>query len=174
MNHITAADETGAPMIVISRDACGLRPAKHELEHVRPHPGIIIHCTGGQRPASLEHAMKRWRIVQLSHQRERGWADIGYHFGVTPDGQVLEGRGFGVLGAHAKGHNRLLGVVVLGKGTEITPAEERAIEAIHAALLAGGGGAVVMPHNAVSRKSCPGPAVTAWMRQRWPEDPIGR
>ena len=155
-------------MIVIRREHANLHAAARPLVRIDHHPGMVIHCTGGQRPTDLDHALSRWRIAQLSHQRERGWSDIGYHYGVTPDGQILEGRGFGVLGAHAKHHNRWLGVVVLGKGVELLPDEELAIEAICLAHRARGGGALVIPHNAISRKSCPGPAVTAWVEQRWP------
>ena len=76
-----------------------------------------------------------------------------------------------MLGAHAgKGWNKWLGIVVLGKGTEITPAEADAIRSIYLAHRERGGGPRVIPHNAVSNKSCPGPAVTAWLKNAFPED----
>lgn len=155
-------------MIVISRADCGLKPPKAEPIEIDHHPGMVIHCTGGQRPSSLEHALERWRLVQTWHQHGNGWADIGYHYAVSPTGDVLEGRGHGVRGAHAKGHNRWLGVVLFGKGIELTPEEELGLETVYSYHLAKGGGSPVLPHNAFSRKSCPGPAPTAWVLQRWP------
>lgn len=73
----------------------------------------------------------------------RGWSDVGYHYGVAPIGEILEGRVDSKRrlprGAHGKGHNRWLGVVVFGRGTELTHEEKAAIEWL----------------------SCPGPAVHA-------------
>ena len=34
-----------------------------------------------------------------------GWSDIGYNFLVGEDGNIYEGRGWGKVGAHARGHN---------------------------------------------------------------------
>lgn len=36
---------------------------------------------------------------------KRGWDDIAYSFVIYPDGLVLEGRGWGIVGAHTIGHN---------------------------------------------------------------------
>jgi hypothetical protein len=153
---------------VITRAFANLRPPSR-ASRVDVHPGVVVHCTGGVRPADLDESLKRWRVCQDAHQRGNGWSDIGYHFGVTPDGHILTGRGWNVRGAHAKGHNRWLGVVVLGKGTDITDDEQAAIGALVAEHVVRGGGPLVIPHNAVSRKSCPGPAVTQWLLDRFPQ-----
>jgi hypothetical protein len=149
---------------MITRQQAGLPPLPR-LPAVTAHPGVIVHCTGGSsRPADVAHGLARVRIIHASHTAERGWAYAGYHFVILPGGELVQLRGFNVRGAHAKGHNRWLGVCVLGRGLEMTAAEQTAIADV--AALVGG---AVLPHNAISRKSCPGPAVTAWVRERWPE-----
>jgi len=54
--------------------------------------------------------------IQRYHQRERGWADIGYHYIVDRAGRVWQGRPVSYQGAHARGDaNRgNIGIVVLG------------------------------------------------------------
>jgi hypothetical protein len=153
--------------IWIPRKVAGL-PELPSLTPVDVHPGVVIHCTGGSsRPSSRRDALQRVRIIQASHTLERGWRYAGYHFAVLPTGEIVELRGWGVIGAHAKGHNRWVGVVVLGRGVSMTADEQHGLEAVIAAHLARGGGHHVLPHNAVSSKSCPGPAVTAWLAARY-------
>jgi hypothetical protein len=146
---------------MITRAQAGLPPLP-ALPRVEAHPGLVVHCTGStNRPTDVARGLARVRIIQHSHTVGNGWAYGGYHFVVLPGGEIVELRGAGVRGAHAKGYNRWLGVCVLGRGTDITPAEQAAIESLAE-------GRPVIPHNAVSRKSCPGPAVTAWLAERFP------
>jgi N-acetyl-anhydromuramyl-L-alanine amidase AmpD len=42
------------------------------------------------------------RSIQQYHM-SKGWADIGYHFLIMPDGKIFEGRPVGNLGAHSGG-----------------------------------------------------------------------
>lgn len=155
----------------VGRREAGLPPLP-ALTTVSHHPGVVVHCTGGSaRPQALSDGLARAKILHASHTRERGWAYAGYHFLVLPEGAVVELRGFGVRGAHARGYNRWLGVAVLGDGEVITPAERIALLEVIDAHVARGGQNLVIPHNAVSRKRCPGPAVTRWIYERWPAPP---
>lgn len=45
------------------------------------------------------------RGIQNFHMDTRGWCDVGYHFLVSLDGRVWEGRPIRYLGAHVGGHN---------------------------------------------------------------------
>jgi hypothetical protein len=182
----------GSERAVITRAVSKLAPPRAAARRVDAHPGIVVHCTGGVRPSSLEEAIKRWRVCHHGHTAPQkfvkvevrsangivrvdrrnvggnGWTDIGYHFGVTPAGEILEGRGWNVLGAHAKGHNACLGIVVLGRGTELSDPEAAALVALVDEHLARGGGRSILPHSALSRRRCPGPVVTAWLDERYP------
>ncbi|XP_073831252.1 peptidoglycan-recognition protein LE-like isoform X2 [Musca autumnalis] len=55
------------------------------------------------------------RDIQTFHIETRGWDDIGYNFLIGCDGNVYEGRGWGVEGAHTFGFNRFsIGISFIG------------------------------------------------------------
>lgn len=57
----------------------------------------------------------RLRSIQAYHMDTRGWCDVGYHFLVTADGQVWEGRPIKHRGAHVANHNSgNIGVSLVG------------------------------------------------------------
>lgn len=52
-------------------------------------------------------------IVRGWH-KQQGWADIGYHYVVMPDGEVAPGRPLAVVGAHCYGRNsRTVGILMI-------------------------------------------------------------
>lgn len=153
-----------------SRKAAGLPPLP-QLPIVREHFGIVVHCTGGQRPAvgDLEHAFERIRVIQVAHVKGNGWLYGGYHLVLLPDGSLVDMRGRGVRGAHARHHNAWLGVTVLGKGVDITAGEQDTLRWLHRDLCdRNGKPAPILPHNAFSNKSCPGPVVSEWLADTFP------
>ena len=81
-----------------------------ERRHIRP-PGIVLHHSGGRPSATVAE-------IREEHQRERGWADVGYHWIVREfapgEWRAEPGRPEEYVGAHAPGRNDWLGVVVLG------------------------------------------------------------
>lgn len=87
-------------------------------------PGAIIlhHSATDDGPAD------HWQAIRRYHMEERGWRDIGYHYGVERVGDrvvVQYGREPHVQGAHAKGHNRnSLGVCMVGNFQEHRPPPE--------------------------------------------------
>lgn len=108
--------------LIISRSVCGLADPKRRPSAMSTPEGIVVHCTAGKQPTSPEDSLERWRRVQRFHQgSQREWADIGYNFGFDDFGQLLEGRGWGAQGAHAKGLNATHhGLCYLGSGEEPT------------------------------------------------------
>lgn len=53
--------------------------------------------------------------LKTFHIETRGWDDIGYNFLIGCDGNVYEGRGWGVEGAHTFSfNNRSIGVTFIG------------------------------------------------------------
>ncbi|MFO0567685.1 MAG: N-acetylmuramoyl-L-alanine amidase [Polyangiaceae bacterium] len=56
-------------------------------------------------PSSSSGYAARLRSIQAYHMDTRGWCDIGYHFLVTEDGQIWEGRPLDYLGAHVSNNN---------------------------------------------------------------------
>jgi N-acetylmuramoyl-L-alanine amidase len=53
--------------------------------------------------------------IQRLHMRDRGYADVGYHYLIGADGMVYEGRALGARGAHTGGRNTgAIGVSLFG------------------------------------------------------------
>lgn len=78
---------------------------------------ITIHHDG-LPPASLSsqgQVASRIEMIRQSHVMSRGWADIGYHYVVDPQGRIWEGRSSRYQGAHVKDQNENnLGILCLG------------------------------------------------------------
>ena len=62
---------------------------------------IILHCSATREGQSFDFEQCR-----EDHIRHRGFSDIGYHFYVTRDGVVHNGRPLERIGAHCLHHNR--------------------------------------------------------------------
>lgn len=61
---------------------------------------IIIHCSATPEGRSLSSEECR-----RDHIMHRHFRDIGYHFYITRDGTVHDGRPIEKVGAHCEGHN---------------------------------------------------------------------
>ena len=61
---------------------------------------IIIHCSATR--ADLAYGVEACRRDHL----QRGYKDIGYHYYITRNGQLHDGRPVAQPGAHCHGHNR--------------------------------------------------------------------
>lgn len=75
--------------------------------------------------ASVDQERTAVRGIERHHVETNGWKAIGYGFLVCPSGRAYEGRGFGMVGAHADGVNsKSLGIcfVIDGDAHELTPA----------------------------------------------------
>ena len=83
---------------------------------MRPINEIIVHCAdtppswgGNMTPEQQRDEIRRW------HVEERGWSDIGYHYVITRNGVVVQGRPLDKIGAHVKGHNKdTIGICLVG------------------------------------------------------------
>lgn len=118
---------------------------------------IIVHCsaTPENRDVSVE-TIRKW------HVEERGWSDIGYHFVITLDGTIKEGRPVARQGAHTRGYNKgSIGICYIG-GVDIDlKAKDTRNEAQKESLvnlicdLKDKYGGTVYGHNDFSSKECP-------------------
>ena len=117
---------------------------------------IILHCSATE--AGINHDeddVRRWH-------KDRGWADVGYHFVITLDGKVQMGRSWEDIGSHTKGHNNdSLGVCYIGgmkdgrpKDT-VTPEQDKSIRNLIAALRTIFGPLKLHGHNEFANKACP-------------------
>ncbi len=85
---------------------------------------LTIHHEGFPEPVLFHDyrtTAERLELIRRSH-RNRGWADIGYHFVVDRAGRVWEGRPLQYQGAHVSNNNsNNLGIMVLGNFDRQTP-----------------------------------------------------
>ena len=70
---------------------------------------IIIHCSA--TPEGRDYTVddiRRWH-------KQRGYSDVGYHYIVYRNGQLVQGRDVNIIGAHASGHNaHSIGICYIG------------------------------------------------------------
>ncbi len=85
---------------------------------------IVIHCSDTKlsQPCDAE-IIDQWHI-------KRGFAMIGYHYVILPDGTVEHGRPLFYEGAHVKGHNHCsIGVCLVGgRGQDGRNIDTRTVE----------------------------------------------
>jgi hypothetical protein len=94
-----------------------LEQLKSELASTQVTRGIqevVLHHTWS--PDTTQYRGKAtWEAIRNYHVRERGWSDIGYHYGVGPEGSVWRLRPLTRAGAHVLNRNQhTVGVVLLG------------------------------------------------------------
>ena len=127
---MTAIPTLAALPALISREAWGARAVNHDAVNERgfasaanPYGWMTYgsdlreayHTVAIHHSAYARQQGKSMRDFQDVHMDGRRWADIGYHFGIDPDGQIYAGRDIGSRGASVAGHNTgLIGVVVMG------------------------------------------------------------
>jgi N-acetyl-anhydromuramyl-L-alanine amidase AmpD len=95
---------------------------------------LVIHCSDSDRATHDNvQTIRQWHT-------ERGFTgpdgvlgtqdDIGYHFVITKDGKVHQGRPVSRVGAHVAGHNaNSIGICLTGKNT-FSDAQKEALESL--------------------------------------------
>ncbi|XP_030008861.1 peptidoglycan recognition protein 5 [Sphaeramia orbicularis] len=131
----------------------------------------VIHHTAIESCKSQSDCMRQVKSIQKTHMQERGFDDIGYNFLVGGDGTLYEGRGWGVVGAHAKGNNHdSLGIAFLGNFNNDTPSRE-ALQSVKRLLQSGVSHGFLHPefvlfgHRDLGNTECPGAKLYAVLSQ---------
>ncbi|MEE8410678.1 MAG: N-acetylmuramoyl-L-alanine amidase, partial [Myxococcota bacterium] len=84
------------------RSAWGARAAVCSTRDSPKYRMAVHHTAGGTGDGDFEAKLRQ---IQAFHLDARGWCDVGYHFLVTVDGVIWEGRQLEHLGAHIRNHN---------------------------------------------------------------------
>lgn len=118
---------------------------------------IIVHCSATREGCNFTASdINRWH-------KERGFAQIGYHYVVLLDGTVQKGRPENLSGAHCVNYNsRSIGICYIGgldkqnkaKDTR-TPAQKLALLHLLTELRAKYPKATIHGHNEFAAKDCP-------------------
>ena len=120
---------------------------------------IIVHCSATKEGKSFTVAdIDRWH-------RAKGWKGCGYHYVITLDGKVEQGRPEQVTGAHCRERNSnsigicyIGGCDLVGKSKDTrTEAQKNAMVTLIRQLMQTHGISIenVRCHNEFSTKACP-------------------
>jgi N-acetylmuramoyl-L-alanine amidase len=101
---------------IISRsewDARSPKSVKNLAQNLPPF--VVVHHTDGQPCSSLSSCKSLVKSIQNYHMDIKGWHDIAYNFLIGGDGNVYEGRGWGIKGSHITRYNsKSIGICVIG------------------------------------------------------------
>lgn len=143
---------------------------------------VVIHASATKRDwmeneplAKQVMEIRRWHTAPKP--KGNGWSDIGYHFIIGRNGQIMAGRPVSRKGAHVKGHNdTTIGVCLIGGHgasadddfyDHFTAAQDKALQQCLDQLqkqyptirkITG--------HNQYANKGCPGFRVPAYLDAR--------
>jgi N-acetylmuramoyl-L-alanine amidase len=103
----------------ITRTQWGARPAKAWTPMPRPVGTVFIHHSVTPFGADGMIVVPQ---IQRTHMDTNGWNDIAYQELVHDNGDVYEGRGFGVIGGATRGENSTsLSICALGNYEHVIP-----------------------------------------------------
>ena len=112
---------------------------------------LIVHHSG------MEHTDDPVNDIRTLHVNVNKWDDIGYHWIITPDGVIKDGRDVQYIGAHCKGHNSVsFGVCLTGQDGEFTPAQFFALGQLYTRLRGLSEQPIkILPHRHFKATECP-------------------
>ncbi|XP_067275554.1 peptidoglycan recognition protein 5 [Pseudorasbora parva] len=144
---------------VVSRRAWNAVDPRDKAAMKSPAHTVVVHHTALPQPRDIVPQLAH---IQRMHMQERGFDDIGYNFLISGDGVVYEGRGWGIVGAHAKDHNSYsVGIALMGNFNDELPSSASLLallRLLHTGVLHGH----VRPnfeligHRDVAKTECPG------------------
>lgn len=119
---------------------------------------------------SATAAYDRIENIRQIHTRDRGWADIGYHYIIDRAGRVIEGRPIKFQGAHVSQNNpHNLGILVLGNFEKQKPsnAQVQSLGRFTKLMMRthGVAGNAVHTHQEIKPTQCPGRTLQAHINQ---------
>ncbi|XP_073813576.1 peptidoglycan-recognition protein SC2-like [Musca autumnalis] len=147
---------------IISKSEWGGAAATSKTSLANGLSYAVIHHTAGAYCSTKAACIQQMKNIQDYHQKTLGWADIGYNFLIGGDGNIYEGRGWNVLGAHATNWNsKSIGISFMGNynNDKPTAAQIAAAKNLLAAAVSRGqivSGYTLYGHRQVGSTECPG------------------
>lgn len=129
---------------------------------------FYVHYDGGHPVTRTGYAIMR--AIEAQHIGQ-GWSGVGYHFVVDQQGNIYEGRGWGLVGAHCPNHNTSGIGVQIAIGGDQKPSE-KALAACRAlyelACKKTGKTLAKRGHRDGFATLCPGSTLYAWVQAGMP------
>ncbi|XP_055843963.1 peptidoglycan-recognition protein LE [Episyrphus balteatus] len=101
--------------IVERRRWLAQKPMEPYQKLAAPAEFVIISHSATEMATSMPDNIFLIRNIQCFHIESCRWNDIAYNFMIGNDGNIYEGRGWGHVGAHAKGYNHIsVGISFIG------------------------------------------------------------
>ncbi|RZC37345.1 peptidoglycan-recognition protein SC2-like, partial [Asbolus verrucosus] len=148
---------------IISRSEWGAKsPKSTKRLKQNPPPYVVIHHSDGAECTSLKSCKSRVNGIQNYHMNNKGWQDIGYNFLIGGDGNVYEGRGWGIWGSHVPKYNsKSIGICVIGNFMNKKPSTQQLTTLENLISCAKENNYIasdyhLIGHRQGSRTSCPG------------------
>jgi hypothetical protein len=109
------------PGLVLPRSAWGASAARCNGAAHSPNRITIHHTVTANTDANPEGQLRQ---IQSYHQGTRGWCDIGYHFLISRDGRIWEGRPAQRTASHvANANTNNIGIAFMGTFTKVAPTQ---------------------------------------------------
>lgn len=144
---------------IIPRAEWGARPARNRTQVAASRRKYFtLHYDSEQPRTATGNSVPRG--IQNFHMDTRGWADIGYNFVIDQAGNIFEGRGWNILGAHAEAAGNAVGIGVqihIGGDQKPSPAALNAADWLWGQANARFGKRLALAgHRDFTPTSCPG------------------
>ncbi|MCD9903224.1 peptidoglycan-binding protein [Streptomyces sp. MT29] len=155
---------------IISRPIWGSRPWDGTPNHVplNKRTEFFIHYDGATPITRTGYAIPR--AIEAQHISQ-GWSGVGYNWVIDQEGNVYEGRGWDLQGAHCPGHNvsGLSVQIAVGGSQEPSAKALAAARALYeAACLKTGRKLAKKGHRDGIATACPGAKLYAWVKAGMP------
>ncbi|MEO0629804.1 MAG: peptidoglycan recognition family protein [Planctomycetota bacterium] len=165
-----ARTQLGRVRVVARSNWTSAAPKTWEAKPLNGVARITVHHDGMDpvRLGSPAEVADRLELIRQVHVENNGWADIGYHFAVDPQGRVWATRPLNLQGAHVKNENEHnMGILVLGnfEMQSPTPAAMTALDSllVEAAMVNRVPLANIRTHREWNPTACPGASLQQHM-----------
>jgi len=155
---------------IISRATWGAKPwqGTPAVVPLSARTEFFVHYDGADEIHRTGYAIPR--AIEAAHLR-RTWAGIGYNFVVSQAGEIFEGRGWNLQGAHCPGHNisGLSVQIAIGGDQKPTDAALAAARALYDEACRRTGRTLAKKgHRDGIATECPGDRLYAWVEAGMP------
>lgn len=126
---------------------------------------IVIHCSDSPNHLNFDISdVDSWH-------KEKGWSGCGYHYVITRDGKLQQGRKLNQTGAHAYGYNsKSIGICLMGgkdqdgnPNLDMTLVQDGVLMTLLEDLSNQFPNTSIIPHSEISPKTCPNFNLEKWL-----------